>query len=261
MRYLVVVVAACLLLAGCGLELLGAAAIRSGTEAEQIKAMDRQIHNAAGSMGKVNLQRAVDTYQAEKGVWPPSLDALVPGYVPSMPRQADGSPFGYDPATGRVSDGPAPAANADAANLAALRNAINRYGQDSGYYPPSLQALVPRYITSVPVSASGQPYAYNPQNGYLAAPGGHARRAHAGPRSWRHGDGRSHGGSGHRHGCPAPAQRHGQRRRKPGRRLRPRRRRRHVAGPQRPPEPGHGQPGPLRIKGYRRSPRRGGAVR
>jgi len=172
MRYLVVVVAACLLLAGCGLELLGAAAIRSGTEAEQIKAMDRQIHNAAGSMGKVNLQRAVDTYQAEKGVWPPSLDALVPGYVPSMPRQADGSPFGYDPATGRVSDGPAPAANADAANLAALRNAINRYGQDSGYYPPSLQALVPRYITSVPVSASGQPYAYNPQNGYLAAPGG-----------------------------------------------------------------------------------------
>ncbi len=173
MRAMLLSVAFMVSLAGCGLELLGTAAIRGTTEAQQVKAMRRQVQNAAGSMGKINLQRAVDTYQAETGAYPATLDVLVPGYLPTLPRRADGASYGYDSTRGRVLDGPATtsaAPNRDAETMAAIRTAINAYGHATGYYPPNLQALVPRYLPNLPSTASGQPFVYNPQNGFLGLP-------------------------------------------------------------------------------------------
>jgi len=185
MRGLTVVSVLSLMLTGCGLELLGTTAVRSTTEAQQLDAMQRQIHNAAGATGKVNLQRAVDTYYAEKGEYPATLEALAPGYLPTIPRRGDGLPFGYDASTGRVLDGPVappPTRDQDAESMAAIRQAINAYGQATGYYPPNLQALVPQYLPYLPSTASGQTFVYNAQNGYLGLPQGTAaRRSTDGP--------------------------------------------------------------------------------
>ncbi len=187
MRYLVT---ALLLtgLTGCGVEVLTTTAIQGELEAQQLKAMKGQVQAVSESTARVNIRRAIDTYYAEKGYYPLTLDSLVPDYLPSLPKKPDGTPYGYDRSTGKLLDTAAPSAAAmpargpsDAEKMARIRAAIDRYGQASGYYPPSLQALTPTYLSQVPKTATGQDFIYYPQNGALYVPGqygtGYARQS------------------------------------------------------------------------------------
>jgi len=170
-----------LALVGCGVEMVATTAIQSELQAEQLKAMRGQIQGAAATTGKINLERAISAYQAEKGYYPPSLDALAPNYLPAIPTKPDGSPYGYDPSTGRILDGPAAPAGGptpqDYQTMQQIREAINRYGMTVGYYPPNLDALAPTYLSAPPRTSSGEEFNYNNQNGYV----GHPRQAMSAP--------------------------------------------------------------------------------
>ena len=162
---------AVLAFSGCGVELLTTTAIQGELQAQQMKALKGQVEHAAGTSGQVNLQRAIDTYRAETGVNPPSLEALVPNYIAQIPVQAGGAPYGYDPSTGRLLTGAgAASAASEQQTLQEIRAAINRYGTATGYYPPTLDALVPNYLPAPPRTSSGQPFLYNNQNGYVDVP-------------------------------------------------------------------------------------------
>lgn len=180
MRPIAVLIAAALF-AGCGLELLTATAIQSELQAEQVKSLRGQVQGAATQQGHVQLQRAVDAFHAEKGRYPGRLEELVPGHLPAVPTLPDGSPYAYDPATGRVARGQAEAGQQ---LLQQVQSAIVRYGTDTGYYPPALDALAPKYLPAPPRTASGQPLLYDNQTGYVALPhdpGGHAAGQSVGP--------------------------------------------------------------------------------
>ncbi len=164
-----------LLLAGCGAEVLTATAVQGELQAQQLSAMKRQIGNAAGTSGRINVERAIATYQAEKGVYPPSLDALVPNYLPSLPAKADGTPYGYDATTGKLLEAPVAATQAgptaqDLQLIQQIQAAIGNYGQTTGFYPPTLDDLYPTYLKVVPRTASGEQFLYNNQNGSVTHP-------------------------------------------------------------------------------------------
>lgn len=163
-----------LALTGCGVELLTTTAIQGELQAEQLKAVKGQVGRAAETTGKINLQRAIDTYHAEKGSYHANLQDLVPGYIASLPVHPDGSAYGYDASAGKLLDHAAPAAPSfaasDAQSMAQIQAAITRYGQATGYYPPSLAALVPGYMPHVPKASNGQDFIYYPQNGALLSP-------------------------------------------------------------------------------------------
>lgn len=163
------------LLAGCTPELLTSTATTAKLEAENAKAMDRQLKAASESLAKSNLERAINEYNAENGRFPAKLDDLVPGHFQVVPNHADGTPFAYDPTTGKLLDGPAAPpppgpTPGDKQKLEQISAAIDKYGRSVGYYPPSLQALVPTYLSAVPKTDSGQDFIFDPQNGYLAHP-------------------------------------------------------------------------------------------
>lgn len=170
MRWLLVV-ALGMLLAGCGVEMVTVAATQAELQARAASAATRQLHNAEQDIGRIHLERAIATYQAEHGSYPPSLQALVPGFLESLPMKADGTAYGYDPATGKVLDQPRTGPNpADLAKIEEIRAAIHRYGTATGYYPPTLDALAPAYLTTPPRTVDGRMFIYNNQNGYIALP-------------------------------------------------------------------------------------------
>jgi hypothetical protein len=165
-----------LVLTGCGVEVLTATAVQGELQAQQLTAMKRQIGNAAGTTGRINIERAITTYQAEKGVYPPSLDALVPEYLQALPVKPDGSSYGYDPNSGKLLEGTQTGASAgptpqDNQMIRQIQAAIQQYGQDTGYYPDTLDNLYPNYLTTLPRTSSGEAFVYNNQNGYVAHPG------------------------------------------------------------------------------------------
>lgn len=173
--FLVILAAA---LGGCGVELLATTAIQSELQAQNVQAINRQVSHAADSSARINIQQAIDTFHAENGRLPASLDELVPRYlINGVPVKPDGSSYGYDAATGKVLDSPAPSvvvprgptAN-DSQKQRQIQNAINQYGMNVGYYPPSLSALVPAYLQSVPKTDSGEDFYYNCADGTLAHP-------------------------------------------------------------------------------------------
>jgi hypothetical protein len=183
-----VVLLSAILLTGCGVELLTTTAVETKLQAEQLKAMKGQISHASDTTAKINIQRALDTFNAEKGHFPATLAELAPGYIPTVPNRPDGQPYGYDPATGKVLDGPAAPAPvgptaADAQKLEQIRAAIDGYGRAVGYYPPSLQALVPAYLAAVPKTDSGQDFVFDPQTGYLGHPAQPPRQVAAQPQA------------------------------------------------------------------------------
>ena len=160
-----------LALSGCGVEVLTTGAITADLNAQQASAMKRQIEHAAGTSGKINLQRAIDTYRAENGAPPPSLDALAPGYIPTIPNKPDGTPYGYDPSTGAILEnpvmGPTPE---DFQAMQRISAAIFKYGKRTRRYPASLEALVPNYLPTLPTTADGQAFLYDPRTGRIAHP-------------------------------------------------------------------------------------------
>jgi len=161
-----------LFLAGCGAEVLTATAISGQLQKEQVGAMKRQIDHASNTTGKVAAEQAIRTYQAEKGHNPPSLEALVPQYLNAIPRKADGQPYGYDAATGRLLDGPVHGATspADQQLLEQIRGAIIQFGTATGFYPGTLDELAPYYLPTAPRTTTGQPFEYNNQTGEVRIP-------------------------------------------------------------------------------------------
>lgn len=171
MRLLTIPLLAALLAAGCGVEVVTVAATQAELQKQAATAATRQLEHAERDTAQARIQNAIMTYQAENGAYPPSLDALVPGYLPAIPPKPDGTPYGYDPRTGRVLDRPMTGPNpADLQKIEEIRAAIHRYGTATGYYPPTLDALAPVYLPTPPRTADGRPFVYNNQNGYVGLP-------------------------------------------------------------------------------------------
>jgi hypothetical protein len=170
-----------IMLSGCGVEVLTATAVQGELQAQQMTAMKRQIGNAAGTSGRINLEKAISTYQAEKGVNPPSLEVLVPEFLPALPAKADGTPYGYDPTTGKLVDGVASVAGPsqqDYETIQLIQAAIQQFGTDTGYYPGKLDDLYPNYLASLPRTSAGESFNYNNQTGAVS----HPHQAQAAPR-------------------------------------------------------------------------------
>ncbi len=98
----ILAIAALVMLSGCFVETVTTTAIQSQNAAEGAKAAMGQKDHAVGQLDKTQTMNAIRTYEAETGNFPPSLDALVPDYLPAVPTKADGSTFDYDPATGTL---------------------------------------------------------------------------------------------------------------------------------------------------------------
>jgi len=169
-----------LLVAGCGLELLGAASIQSGLQAENASRLKGTLDYVEQSTDLLGFDQAVNAYRAEYGAYPPSIDAMIrDGYLASAPVQPDGNPYGYDPATGRlVETAPATAAPQaapamtaqDQEALAKLKVGVLDYWTSKRAYPKSLYALVPEFIDQVPATSSGQAFIYDPQTARVYHP-------------------------------------------------------------------------------------------
>lgn len=163
-----------LALSGCMVELLTTTAIQGELAKENAQAGMQALDYAKETRARTEAEQAIRAYYAEKGVYPPSLAALVPSYLPGVPTHADGSPFGYDPASGALLELPPPAApqitQDDRNSLAALDKAVYAYWESTGRYPPSLEALAPRYIQQVPLTSTGEAFIYDAQIGAIYHP-------------------------------------------------------------------------------------------
>jgi hypothetical protein len=158
-------------LTGCLAEVLTTTAIQGQMQAQQMKGMKRQIEHAQGFAGETELRSAINAYMADKGVYPPSLDVLAPTYIATIPNKANGTPYGYDPASGTLLDSPvAQPTGTDFAQLDATRNAIQQFGADTTWYPNTLADLVPKYLPAVPTTADGQQFIYDNQSGQVFLP-------------------------------------------------------------------------------------------
>lgn len=165
-----------LALSGCMLELLTTTAIQGELAAKDAQASAQALRYAKDSTAKTEAQYAIRAYQAEKGSYPPTLAALVPGYLPSLPMHSDGSPFGYDPATGTLLDSPQtvpqgiPFTPEDRSNLKALEDAVFAYWQATSDYPAAIRDLAPNYIATIPMLSSGGAFIYDAQTGAVYHP-------------------------------------------------------------------------------------------
>ena len=175
-----------LILSGCLADVLVSTAIQGELQAKQLQTADRALKYAKQTKSDIEANQAIQTYTAEKGKYPASLNDLVPEWLPSVPVKPDGSPYGYDPATGKLLDAPVTPVSAAPApsvtneqKMAQITAAITKYGMATGYYPPSLDALVPTYLPTMPTTARGARFIYDPQTGKLFDPTGTASDAPA----------------------------------------------------------------------------------
>ncbi len=186
MRSLLSLALVSMLASGCLMEVLTTTAIQGELAARDAQAGAQALNYAKDSRAKIEAEQAIKAYQAEKGVYPPSLNALIPNYLASVPLHPDGRPFGYDPASGRLLEDPLPAPRAggftatDQRNLEAIGDAIYRYWESTGLYPSSLADLEPAYMTRVPTLESGALFEYDASTGAVFPPAG-AQQAPAAP--------------------------------------------------------------------------------
>ncbi len=158
------------LFSGCLVEMLMTTAVTADMAAQNAGEVQGTFSDAQVDIDMVRLQEAVDLYAAEKEAFPADLSALVPAYIDAVPLRPDNKPYGYNPIEGEVyktSDGPAPA---DYFTIQKIEMAINAFGTNTGYYPPTLDALYPTYIPTLPRTASGKPFNYNNQDGRVTHP-------------------------------------------------------------------------------------------
>jgi hypothetical protein len=174
-----------LALTGCGVDLLTSTAIEGELQAQSARTALHALNRTKGAVDRMTAERAVQAYYAERGVYPPSLETLVPNWLPEIPKRADGTPYGYDPKTGQILDtqsmplqnappsrtlsGTQPSA-VDQTRLAHLQHAVQAYRNDKGYNPASLYALVPDYLDEVPATTSGAPFIYSMASGAVQLP-------------------------------------------------------------------------------------------
>ena len=162
-------------LSGCLVDMLATTATEGVLHKKSMESSMKALEYAKRTTGQLSVDQAIAAYQAEHGEYPASLEALVPDYFPSVPTKPDGSSYAYDSSTGSldgvvVAAAPMPAVNPDAVALQQIQEAINKYGTQTGYYPPSLQALVPLYIAQLPKASNGQDFLFNPTTGQLTSP-------------------------------------------------------------------------------------------
>ncbi len=158
------------LFSGCLVEMLMTTAVTADMAAQNAGEVKGTFNDAQVDIDMVRLQEAVDLYAAEKEAYPAELSALVPTYIEAVPLRPDNKPYGYNPIEGEVyktSDGPAPA---DYFTMQNIEAAINTFGTNTGYYPPTLDALYPTYLPTLPRTASGKPFNYDNQNGQVTHP-------------------------------------------------------------------------------------------
>lgn len=181
MRHSIVLVIA-LCSTGCLMEVVTVTAIQGELAAENAQASVRVLGQAKDFKARIELESALSAYKIDKEHYPAALTDLVPIYIAAVPALSNGLEFGYDPATGalteqrlgarQASSAQAPAfTQQDVQHLYNLRKAIYDYGQMNGRYPESLDVLLPLYIQSLPRMASGQVYPYNSQSGVVSHPG------------------------------------------------------------------------------------------
>ncbi|HNZ19848.1 MAG TPA: hypothetical protein PKK44_16090 [Candidatus Hydrogenedentes bacterium] len=188
MRYLIPILLM-FLSGGCGLELLAGTAIQGTLQKEALSGAKQTLDYTKDSSARMTLEQAINAYAAENGTYPASLEALVPEWLPSIPVQADGTAFGYDPATGALyavfpaADGAAPQSapppglldtqplqESNQERLIRIHEAISRYTIEQRKYPESLQALVPQYLTQTIKTRDGQDFTYDPATGIVSTP-------------------------------------------------------------------------------------------
>ena len=64
--------------------------------------------------------------------------------------------------------GPDPAI--DVQNMARIQEAVQTYGDTTGYYPDSLAALVPDYLETIPRTNEGKAFTYDAQTNTVGMP-------------------------------------------------------------------------------------------
>ncbi|MEK7793514.1 MAG: hypothetical protein AAB353_03245 [Candidatus Hydrogenedentota bacterium] len=175
----IVLATASLAFSGCLAEVLTTTAIQGELAAQNAVAATRALDYAKDSTARVNLRHALNAYQASNGTFPPTLDALAPSWIEAVPTQSDGTPFNYDSIAGTFWGGPGAATSAaatgptdyDLQKISYLNQVVARYGAATGFYPPSLQALVDTgYMPKVPKTQSGEEFVYYSQNGAIYHP-------------------------------------------------------------------------------------------
>jgi len=173
-------------LSGCLADVLVTTAVQGELQAQQASHAQQTLNKVTNDTGMMNLQRAVNAYQAERGHYPASLDLLGFG---TLPKRADGGNFGYNPVTGQVlpdDSGPAPR---DYLLMEDIASAIVAYGTASGFYPPTLDTLAETgYLAGYPRTEAGLEFQYNNQNGVFSHPlDGHVATARTAPQPARGG--------------------------------------------------------------------------
>jgi len=168
-----------ILLSGCLVDMLATTAIEGTLQAKQMQTASKALDYAKNTNAEIGANQAIQAFAAENGRYPASLQELVPEWMPSVPTKPDGSPFGYDPTTGKLLDAPPAAAPAprpssvtNEQKMKDIGAAITKYGMATGYYPQTLDALVPTYLPVMPLTASGARFIYDPQTGKLYDPTG-----------------------------------------------------------------------------------------
>jgi hypothetical protein len=181
------------------MEVMTTTAIQGELAAQNASAANRTLSYAKDNQAKAQLQHGINTYTAEHGQYPASLQMLVPDYLASVPMQSTGEPFGYNPANGTIATGAAaqtmqhPAVTQqDLKNLELIGKGIYSYWQSTGYYPQTLDSLTPLYMTKLPKMSNGQDYWYNTQTGLVYHPAQQSQPNTGG----RHTTGASSGGGG-----------------------------------------------------------------
>ena len=162
-------------LSGCLMELFTVTAIQGELAAQDAQSAARALSYAKESVANTELQQAISAYTAENGYYPPSLEALVPDYLYSVPATSSGRPYAYNPSTGRLTESAAalpqvPFTAADRQNLQKVKDAIYLYWESTGYYPRSLDDLDPLYMERVPKLTSGGIFIYDPRTGSVYHP-------------------------------------------------------------------------------------------
>lgn len=157
-------------LSSCGVELLTTTAIQGELQAQQLKSMQKQVEGISNQTGKINLERAIQTFRAENGRYPSSLNELVPQYLPSLPSPSGDSIYSFDPTTGQIITVPASIPVDDVRRMEQIKYAIVQYTQATGYYPTTLDSLYPSYLGFVPRTSSGEAFVYNAQTGSVSHP-------------------------------------------------------------------------------------------
>jgi hypothetical protein len=162
---------------GCLVDMLASTAIESGLQAQQMSTLKNTLDHVKDTTSDLGVNQAIQAFQAEHGRSPASLQELVPEYMPQVPVRPDGKPYGYDPATGQLLEGPGPVpaviqprGESNAQKMQRIREAINKFGTATGYYPGSLAQLVPMYLPEAPKTADGRDFIYVKENGGLFAP-------------------------------------------------------------------------------------------